>query len=99
MSTPFPSSLPSSSALPRRSKAARAIGAASALAASSLTLGLMLVMFHEAGPYRWSPADTAVLAAEAQCRAASGRPAQYGCIDAALAQRAAAVRVAEAGGR
>lgn len=100
MSTSFSSSPGvSPSAMPRRSPAARALGAAGALAASGLTLGLMLVMFHQAGPYRWFPADAEVLAAEAQCRAASGRAAEHGCIDAVLAQRAGAVRLAEAGGR
>lgn len=89
----------SSSAMPGRSPAARAIGAASALAASGLTLGLMLVMFHQAGPFRWFPADAEVLAAEAQCRATSGRAADYRCIDAVLAQRASALRLAQADGR
>ncbi|MCB1997921.1 MAG: hypothetical protein H6933_08695 [Burkholderiaceae bacterium] len=92
MSTPFSPS----SAMPRRSPAARALGAASALAASGLTLGLMLVLFHQTGPFRWFPADAEVLAAEAQCRAATGRPAEYHCIDAALVQRAGAVRLAGA---
>lgn len=93
----MPTLFHSPSAMPRRSPAARALGAAGALAASGITLGLMLVMFHQAGPFRWFPADAEVLAAEAQCRASSGRAAEHRCISAVLAQRAGAVRLAEAG--
>jgi len=92
----MPTLFHSPSVMPRRSPAARALGATGALAASGLTLGLMLVMFHQAGPYRWFPADAEVLAAEAQCRTATGRPAEYRCIDAVMAQRASTVRLAGA---
>jgi hypothetical protein len=93
----MPTPVTSSTAMPRPSPAARAIGAVGALAASTLSLGLLMLMFHGAGPAHWFPADAEVLAAEAQCRAASGRPAGYRCIEAVMARRAEAVRLAGVG--